>query len=235
MPRSKILIIEDERPLADALASALKSEGFEVSLAHDGRRGVTRAQETLPDLIVLDLILPALSGLDVCKALRAGARTRTIPIIITTVKAEEHDQVIGFALGADDYVTKPFRIKVLIQRIKRLIARGSAQVEPPSGTILQSQGLRINRRTHRTTYRGKELRLTTSEFRLLETLLRQPGRAFTRSELIDLALGQNTIVLDRTIDVHIKTLRSKLGEAAYLIETVRNIGYRLRTPRGDEP
>jgi two-component system phosphate regulon response regulator PhoB len=126
-------------------------------------------------------------------------------------------------------------LKVLIQRIKRLIARRRAQLEPPPGMISESQGLRINRHSHRITYLGKELHLTPSEYGLLQTMLRQPGRAFTRSELIDLALGENTVVLDRTIDVHIKSLRKKLGQGAHLIETVRSIGYRFRAPPVAEP
>jgi two-component system phosphate regulon response regulator PhoB len=229
------LIIDDDRPLANALASILRSQGFEVSMAHDGRRGLRRAQATLPDLIVLDLVLPGLPGLEVCRSLRAGPRTGAIPIVITTVKTEEHDEVIGLAMGADDYVIKPFRMRVLLQRIKRLIARRRARLEPPPDKISQSQGVRINRHSHQATYLGKELPLTRSEYSLLETMLRQPGRAFTRSELISLALGENVMVLDRTIDVHIKSLRKKLGKGAGLIETVRNIGYRFREPRVEEP
>jgi two-component system phosphate regulon response regulator PhoB len=188
----------------------------------------------LPDVIVLDLLLPLLPGLEVCRSLRAEARTRTIPIIITSVKAEERDQLIGFAMGADDYVTKPFRMKVLIERIKRLAARRRAELEPPSGTIIEAQGLRINRYGHRAAYRGKEMQLTPSEFRLLEVMAQQPGRAFTRFELMELALDENTVVQDRTIDVHIKSLRKKLGKGAELIETVRNLGYRFREPGVDE-
>jgi two-component system phosphate regulon response regulator PhoB len=235
MPRPKILIIEDERPLAVALASILKSEGFEVSLARDGRRGLRQALEMLPDLIVLDLVLPALSGLEVCRALRAGARTRAIPIIMVTAKAEEHDELVGLALGADDYVIKPFRMQVLVERIKRLIQRHQARREPPAGTIRESQGVVIDRQRHRATYRGQELPLTLSEYRLLEAMLKQPGRAFTRHELIEVALGEDTNVLDRTIDAHIKGLRRKLGTAADLIETVRGTGYRFRGPSLEEP
>jgi two-component system phosphate regulon response regulator PhoB len=235
MPRPRILIIEDERPLAVALASILKGEGFEVALAHDGRRGLRRAQEMVPDLIVLDLVLPNLPGLEVCRSLRAAAHTRDIPIIMVTVKAEEHDELVGLAVGADDYVIKPFRMRVLVERIKRLIQRRRALHEPPAGTIRESQGVVIDRRRHRATYRGQELPLTLSEYRLLEAMLKQPGRAFTRHELIEVALGEDTIVLDRTIDVHIKSLRRKLGAAADLIETVRGIGYRFRGPRVEDP
>jgi two-component system phosphate regulon response regulator PhoB len=235
MPPRRILIIEDELPLADALASNLEHEGFEVFVAHDGRRGLQQAQKTPPDVIVLDLILPGLPGLEVCRSLRAGTHTRDIPIIIVTVKADEHDELVGLAMGADDYVIKPFRMKVLIQRIKRLIDRRRARQELPPGKISEGQGVVIDRHRHRATYQGQELPLTLTEYRLLETMLKQPGRAFARHELIESALGEDTVVLDRTIDVHIKSLRKKLGDGAKLIETVRNIGYRFRGPRVMEP
>jgi two-component system phosphate regulon response regulator PhoB len=229
------LIIEDERPLAVALASNLEHEGFEVFVAADGRRGLQRAQKAVPDLIILDLMLPVLPGLEVCKSLRAEPRTRDIPIIMVTVKAEEHDELVGLAMGADDYVIKPFRMKVLVERIKRLIHRRRAQREPPAGMIRESQGVVIDRHRHRATYHGLELPLTLTEYRLLEAMLKHPGRAFTRHELIEVGLGEDTVVLDRTIDVHIKSLRKKLGDAAELIETVRNVGYRFRGPRFEEP
>jgi two-component system phosphate regulon response regulator PhoB len=234
-PRPRILIIEDERPLADALAANLERQDFAVSVAYDGQDGLRRAQLKLPDLIVLDLILPLLPGLEVCRSLRAGTPTRSIPIIMVTARAEENDELVGFAMGADDYVTKPFRMRVLIERIRRLLGRRRAQQESASGTTSESQGVVIDHYRHRATYHGQVLPLTPAEYRLLEAMLRQPGRAFTRAELIDVALGEDTIVLDRTVDVHIKSLRKKLGEAADLIETVRGIGYRLRVPRVGEP
>jgi two-component system phosphate regulon response regulator PhoB len=229
------LIIEDDRPLADVLASNLEHEGFEVFVVHDGRHGLQRAQKTLPDLIVLDLLLPVLPGLVVCRSLRAEPQTRDIPIVIVTAKDEEHDELVGLALGADDYVSKPFRMKVLIERIKRLIQRHRARQELPAGTIIESRGVAVDHRRHRATYHGKQLPLTPSEYRLLEIMLKQPGRTFGRYELIEAGLGEDTIVLDRTIDVHIKSLRQKLGEAAELIETVRGVGYRFRGPRYEEP
>jgi two-component system phosphate regulon response regulator PhoB len=230
-----MLIIEDERPLADALASNLEHEGFEVFVARDEQRGLQRAQKTLPDLIILVLLLPVLPGLLVCKSLRAEAQTRDIPIIMVTVKAEAHDELVGLAMGADDYVIKSFRMKVLIERIKRLIHLRRAQREPPPGTIIESRGVVIDRRRHRASYHGKELPLTLTEYHLLEAMLKRPGRAFTRHELIEVGLGEDTVVLDRTIDVHIKSLRKKLGEGAELIETVRNVGYCFRGQRFEEP
>jgi two-component system phosphate regulon response regulator PhoB len=147
---------------------------------------------------------------------------------MVTARSEENDELIGLAMGADDYVTKPFRMKVLVQRIKRLIDRRRAQQESPTRARSESRGVVIDRYRHRATYRGLELPLTPAEYRLLEAMLRQPGRAFTRPELIDVALGENTVILDRTIDVPIRSLRRKLGAAADLIETVRGIGYRFR-------
>jgi two-component system phosphate regulon response regulator PhoB len=180
----------------------------------------------LPDLVVLDLMLPVLNGLEVCRQLRAGQSTRSIPILMLTAKAEETDQVVGFSMGADDYVTKPFSVKVLVQRLKALQRRREA--ESNDGNIIEHAGLRIDRVRHQAYVDNPEIDLTPTEFRLLECLLRQPGRAFGRSELMDAAIGEGAIVLERTIDVHIKSLRRKLGDAGELIDTVRGVGYRLR-------
>jgi two-component system, OmpR family, phosphate regulon response regulator PhoB len=231
MPKPKILIIEDERPLVEILAANLEREGFDVLMAYDGHDGLRQAQLKLPDLVVLDLMLPVKQGLEVCRELRTGARTREIPIIMVTAKAEESDQLVGFAMGADDYVTKPYSVKVLIERIKKQLRRLQAQEEPATGSLIESQGVVIDRHSHRALYRDEELPLTPTEFRLLEVLLRQAGRAFTRYELMDAAIGEDAVVLERTIDVHIKSLRKKLGDAADLIETVRGVGYRFHEPR----
>jgi two-component system phosphate regulon response regulator PhoB len=223
--RLRILIIEDERDLVDILTYNLQREGYDTLVAHDGQEGLRKAQTLLPDLILLDIMLPGLSGTDVCRELRAGERTRDIPIIILSAKAEETDQVVGFSLGADDYVTKPFSIKVLQQRIKALQRRIEGSTDPVD--VVEYLNVRIDRVRHRAFAEGRELDLTPTEFRLLECLLRQPGRAFTRHQLMDAAIGEGAIVLERTIDVHIKTLRRKLGSSD-LIETVRGVGYRFR-------
>ncbi len=233
MAKAKILIIEDERALVEPLAYSLSREGFEVLTAHDGQDGLRQAQVRLPDLIVLDLMLPVKPGLDVCKELRAGAQTRDIPIIMVTAKAEETDELVGFAVGADDYVTKPYRQKVLIERIKKELRRRAARDESPSEAVIECQGVTIDRHRHRALIGDEELILTPTEFRLLEALLRQAGRAFTRHELMDSAIGEDAIVLERTIDVHIKSLRKKMGDAADIIETVRGIGYRFREERAE--
>jgi two-component system phosphate regulon response regulator PhoB len=229
MARPRILIIEDERGLTDVLTYNLEREGFEVAVAHDGQEGLRKAQMQLPDVILLDLMLPGMDGLEVCRQLRAGERTRTVPILILTAKAEETDQVVGFSMGADDYVTKPFSPKVLVQRIRALQRRVEAAADP--GDVIEHLGVRIDRVRHLATVDGRKLDLTPTEFRLLECLLRQPGRAFTRPQLMDVAIGDQAVVLERTIDVHIKTLRKKLGSGTEYIETVRGVGYRFAEDR----
>jgi two-component system phosphate regulon response regulator PhoB len=225
VPRTRILIIEDERDLTELLTYNLQREGYETLVAHDGQEGLRKAQTLLPELIILDLMLPALSGQEVLREIRAGERTRDIPVIILTARAEETDQVVGFSIGCDDYVTKPFSVKVLLQRIKALQRRLEGGSDPSE--VIEHLGVRIDRVRHRAYAEGRELELTPTEFRLLECLLRQPGRAFTRHQLMDAAIGEGAIVLERTIDVHIKTLRRKLSTSD-LIETVRGVGYRFR-------
>jgi two-component system phosphate regulon response regulator PhoB len=227
--RLRILLIEDERDLTDVLAYNLRREGHEPLVAHDGAEGLRKAQTLLPDLIILDLMLPGMGGLDVCRELRAGERTRDIPIIILSAKSEETDQVVGFSLGADDYVTKPFSPRVLLHRIQAIQRRLEGGPEPAD--VVEHLGVKIDRIRHRAFYQGRELELTPTEFRLLECLVRQPGRAFSRHQLMDAAIGEGAVVLERTIDVHVKTLRKKLGDPD-LIETVRGVGYRFREAAG---
>ena len=233
MARSKVLIIEDDRSVAEVLAYNLKQAGYEVLLARDGPDGLQQAQLKGPDLVILDLMLPLVDGLEVCRRLRSDPSTQDVLILMLTARAEEADQVIGFSMGADDYVTKPFSVKVLLERIKALKRRLATAAD--ENDRVSSQGITIDRQRHRVTVGDKPLGLTLSEFRLLEVLLRQPGRAFSRTELIDAALGDDAMVLERTIDVHIRSLRQKLGEAADLIETVRGIGYRFREANFSTP
>jgi two-component system, OmpR family, phosphate regulon response regulator PhoB len=229
MAQPRILIIEDERGLTQSLSWYFNKEGYETHIADNGTEGLRKAQTTLPDVVLLDLMLPGMNGLDVCRELRAGERTRDIPIIMITAKSEETDQVVGYSLGADDYVPKPFNNKVLLHKVKALLRRVQGRSEP--GDVAEYQGVKIDRVRHRVTIGGETLDLTPTEFRLLETLVRQPGRAFSRHQLMDAAIGEGSIVLERTIDVHIKTLRQKLiqaGGSGELIETVRGVGYRFR-------
>jgi two-component system phosphate regulon response regulator PhoB len=226
MPKTKVLVIEDDRSLSEVLTYNLKQAGYEVLTASDGQDGLLQAQIKSPDLVVLDVMLPVIDGHDVCRRLRADQSTRDLPIIMLTAKSEETDELIGFTLGADDYVTKPFSVKVLLERIKALRRRRAS--DTVSDEVTARFGVAVDRRRHQASFEGKSLPLTRSEFRLLDTLIRQPGRVFHRAELIDAALGEDTMVMERTIDVHIRALRRKLGDAADVIETVRGVGYRFR-------
>ena len=228
MAKTQILIVEDDRSLADVLDYNLKQDGFETTVATDGQLGLIEAQRQLPDLILLDLMLPSLDGIEVCRRLRAHPATADILVLMLTAKSEETDEIVGLSVGADDYVTKPFSVKVLTQRIKSLVRRRERQ----SGRldVAVSQGIMVDRQRHRVTAGESFINLTPSEFGLLDTLVRQPGRAFSRGELIDSAMGDDAIVLERTVDVHIRSLRKKLGSHSPLIETVRGIGYRFRDP-----
>jgi DNA-binding response OmpR family regulator len=226
MAKTKVLVIEDDRALAEVLTYNLKAAGYEVLVATDGQDGLLQAQIKSPDIVILDLMLPVIDGLDVCRRLRADASTKELLIVMLTAKAEESDELIGFSLGADDYVTKPFSVKVLLERIKALRRRRTT--EGSSDEVTTRLGVSVDRRRHQALAEGKPLQLTRSEFRLLDTLIRQPGRVFHRTELIDAALGEDTMVMERTIDVHIRALRRKLDEHADVIETVRGVGYRFR-------
>lgn len=230
MAKPLVLIVEDDQSLADVLDYNLRQDGYETLVANDGREGLSQAKLRGPKLVVLDIMLPTLGGLEVCRRLRADPATREILVLMLTAKSEETDQVAGFSVGADDYVTKPFSVKVLLERIRALLRRQSGRAD--RGDVLVSQGVLVDRERHRATAGDESLDLTRSEFSLLETLIRQPGRVFNRSELIDSALGGDSLVLERTIDVHVRALRKKLGQHAALIETVRGVGYRFRDPTG---
>ncbi len=231
MTKQHVLIIEDDRSLSDVLCYNLEQAGYHVSVAHDGQDGLNQAQRKMPDVIVLDLMLPVIDGLEVCRRLRSNQARRDVLVVMLTAKSEETDQVVGLAMGADDYVTKPFSVKVLLERIKALLRRRSSATDDRH--VVASQGIAIDQQRHRATAGDRVLELTPSEFALLDTFIRQPGRAFSRAELIDAALGDE-LVLERTIDVHIRSLRKKLADNAPLIETVRGIGYRFRDPRMKE-
>lgn len=228
MPKTKILVVEDDRSLREVLTYNLQQAGYDVLTATDGQDGLLQAQLKSPDIVLLDLMLPVVDGLDVCRRLRADASTREMLIVMLTAKAEESDELIGFSLGADDYVTKPFSVKVLLERIKALRRRRTGEGVGAPDEITKRQGVTVNRRRHQASIEDQPLPLTRSEFRLLDTLIRQPGRVFDRTELIDAALGEDTMVMERTIDVHIRALRRKLGDKADVIETVRGVGYRFR-------
>jgi two-component system phosphate regulon response regulator PhoB len=229
MAKAEILIIEDDRSLAEVLEYNFRQEGYQTLVASDGQDGLRQARLRMPDLIVLDLMLPLVDGLEICRRLRADPATRNILVLMLTAKTEETDEVVGFSVGTDDYVAKPFSVKVLLERVRALLRRRDGS---SNDTVLVSQGVMVDRDRHRVTINEHPLDLTPSEFGLLEALLRQPGRVFSRAELIDAALGGDSLVLERTIDVHIRSLRKKMGPHAALVETVRGIGYRFRDPSG---
>lgn len=229
--KEQILLVEDDTSLSEVLAYNLQQAGFDVSVARDGQDALNQSRHRAFDLMILDLMLPILDGLEVCRRIRSDGSRQCPRIMMLTAKAEEADQVVGLAMGADDYVTKPFSVKVLLERVKALLRR--RPMESDERKVVANNGVTIDRHRHSAMAGDQTLQLTPSEFSLLETLVRQPGRAFTRSELIDSALG-DTVVLERTIDVHIRSLRKKMDRHANLIETVRGIGYRFRDTRLEE-
>lgn len=233
MSKKKILIVEDDRSLASVLEYNFSNAGYDVVCSHDGQDGINQARTKNPDLIMLDLMIPVVDGVEVCRRLRAEEKTRHTPIMMLTAKAEETDQLIGFSVGADDYVVKPFSVRVVMERVKSLLRRQQRGNGGGNDTVA-SGGITVDRMKHRASVDGKPMDLTPSEFRLLDTLMRNPGRAFDRSELIDSALGADTLVLERTIDVHIRSLRKKLGDNANLVQTVRGVGYRFLEDAYDE-
>ncbi len=227
MSKSRLLIVEDERSLAEVLQYNLEKEGFEVMTAADGQDGVRKAQAHTPDLVVLDLMLPIIEGFEVCRILRSDAKTQNIRILMLTARSEEVDEIVGFNMGADDYVTKPFKIKPLVHRIKALLRRDASAEQ--ARDVINAGGIEIDRINHSARADGQDLHLTPTEFRLLWTLARQPGRPFGRNELMDRCRGEDANALERTIDVHVRSLRQKLEQRADLIETVRGVGYRFRS------
>lgn len=226
MAKPKILIIEDERALQEVLTYNLEREGFEVSVAGDGQDGLRRARSFEPDIILLDLMLPVIDGLEVCRQLRADSKTQGIRILMLTARSEEVDEIVGFNMGADDYVTKPFKVKPLIHRIKAFLRRTTTDQQ--NREYVSIHGIEVDRVHHTAKADGRTLDLTPTEFRLLWALARAAGRPFGRNELMDLCRGEDANALERTIDVHVRSLRQKMGELGDLVETVRGVGYRFR-------
>jgi phosphate regulon transcriptional regulator PhoB len=225
----KIVVIEDEPDIQEVLRYNLSQDGHDVIVASDGLEGLNTVRALLPELVLLDLLLPRLDGLEVCRRLKSQATTREIPIIMLTAKGEERDIVLGLGLGADDYITKPFSPKEVLARVQAVLRR--SQSARPGGEItglLEFDGLTIEPVKHRVSINGSDTRLTATEFRLLHHLASHPERVFTREQLIDKAIGDRAVVIDRNIDVHIRAVRKKLGSYRNLIETVRGVGYRFQ-------
>ncbi|MEO1008997.1 MAG: response regulator transcription factor [Planctomycetota bacterium] len=220
-----ILIVEDERDLADLLEYNLKEAGYATVSARTGQEALVRARASRPDLVLLDLMLPELPGTEVARQLRADAELSRVPIIMLTAKADEIDQVVGLTLGADDYVTKPFSMKVLLARIEAIFRRMS-QRPGTSDPLLRIGGVVLDPGTHEATIDGESLPLTLTEFRLLSALIEADGRVLTRGSLMSQAMGPGVQVTERTIDVHITSIRRKMGAWGTHIKTVRGVGYR---------
>jgi two-component system phosphate regulon response regulator PhoB len=225
MSKKRIVIIEDERDMADLVAARLQREGYHVEAAYDGLTGLELIRAQPPDLAIVDIMLPRLSGTDLVSEMRQDPRTAGVPVIMMTAKGTESDIVGGLRLGADDYVTKPFSLSVMVARVGAVLRR-TAAAAPAAGTI-RAGPITIDANRHLVEVNGKAVPLTLTEFRLLVALAAARGRVLTRSQLIDHAMGVNVIVTDRTIDVHMTSLRRKLGGAKAAVRTVRGVGYRL--------
>jgi phosphate regulon transcriptional regulator PhoB len=226
MAKARVLVIDDEKDLIELVSYNLEKEGFRVLSARDGESGMAAALSELPDIIIIDLMLPGVDGLEVCRFLRTDHRTARIPLIMLTAKSAESDRIVGLELGADDYVTKPFSPRELTARIKAVLRRTAIPQEPSD--VIRRGKLTIDLGRREVNCGGRTIVLTATEFRLLQYLAGHPGRVFSRSQLIDGALGQDVSVVDRTIDVHITGLRRKLGDCGDWIETVRGFGYRFK-------
>jgi DNA-binding response OmpR family regulator len=225
MSKKRIVIVEDEKDMADLVARRLTREGYAVETASDGVAGLDKIRSRLPDLALVDIMLPRMSGLDLLSELRKEPRTANIPVVIMTAKGEESDVVLGLHLGADDYVVKPFSLSVLTARVAAVLRRAAAAT--PGKGVIKIGPISIDAERHLVTVDDEPVSLTLTEFRLLSALASARGRVLTRNQLIDHAMGVNTVVTDRTIDVHLTSLRKKLGEARDYVYTVRGIGYRL--------
>lgn len=225
-----LLVIEDEEDIVELMRYHLTQEGFQVHSENQGPKGLEEAQRQLPDLILLDLMLPGIDGLEICKRLKSVVRTKQIPIIMLTAKGEESDIVKGLEMGADDYITKPFSPQVLVARVKAVLRRKERLLDPKKRTqdVLRMHDLVIHPGRFEVLLGQQKLQLTQSEFQILHLLAQRPGWVFTRAQIVDLVRGENYAVTDRSIDVQIVGLRRKLGQAGDYIETVRGVGYRFR-------
>jgi two-component system phosphate regulon response regulator PhoB len=227
-PRSTILVVDDEAEICDLVSYNLAREGYRVIAENDGASGLERIFKSPPDLVVLDLLLPKLSGLEVLDAVRGEARTRLLPVLVLTARGTEMDKLVGFERGADDYLTKPFSPKELVARVNAILRRSRGEEREKPVTI---GPVRFDRERHQVFVRQRELRLTPTEYRLLEFLLERPGRVFSREQLLDKVWGLGYFGETRTVDVHVRRLRAKLGKDAGLVRTVTGIGYAAEVPK----
>lgn len=227
MSGERLLVVDDEEDILELLRYNLEREGYSVVTALSGEEAVDRARSDAPDLILLDLMLPGMNGLDVCRILSRDERTQSIPIIILTARAEEADIVAGLELGADDYISKPFSPRVVLARVKTVLRRGR-RTSGDDSRVIQAGGIRIDVDRHQVRVDTVDVDLTATEFDVLLFLSRHRGWVFTRDQIIDAVKGTDYPVTDRSVDVQIVGLRRKLGPAATMIETVRGVGYRMK-------
>ncbi len=227
--RKRILVVDDEADIVDMVAYNLQRHGFEVLTAHDGSTALDLAQQQQPDLMILDLMLPGVDGTEVARRLKADPQTSGIPIIMLTARSEEIDEVIGLTLGADDYITKPFSMKILLARLNNVLRRTEVQpVEESSEDQIKAGPLLIDLARYEARIDKTLIPLTVTEFKLLAALVTARGRVLTRNQLMDKVLGEDAIVTDRAIDVHVTAIRRKLGDHHWLIRTIRGVGYRFQ-------
>lgn len=227
MPTPRILVIEDEPDILEVIRYNLAREGYRVHTCRDGLEGLGRAQKEAPDLVVLDLMLPGLDGIELCRRLRADPVTRGIPVVMVTARGEESDIVLGLGVGADDYIPKPFSARELVARVRAVLRRGVLREQVGKDDRIARGGMVIDALRHEVVVGSKRLDLTATEFRLLHFLAAHPGRVFTRDHLLSRVIGEGACVTDRNIDVHVRAIREKLGRSRDLIETVRGVGYRF--------
>jgi DNA-binding response OmpR family regulator len=223
---AKILVVEDEPDLLDLVVYNLRKEGFRPLRAETGERALELARDERPDLVLLDLMMPGLDGLEVCRRLRSSDDTKDIPIVMVTARAEEGDAIVGLSVGADDYVKKPFGVRELVARV-RAVLRRTTPAPDPSPRTLRVDDLEVDPARHEVRLRGEDLDCTPTELRLLHYLVRNRGRVFSRAQLLDKAVGQDVAVLDRNVDVHVAMLRKKLGDYGERIVTIRGVGYKF--------
>jgi two-component system phosphate regulon response regulator PhoB len=224
----EILVVDDEEDLLELVRYNLSRDGYRVTCVGTGEDALKAARRQPPDLIVLDLMLPAVDGLEVCRRLKADSKTRDVPIIMLTAKSEESDMVAGLERGADDYIAKPFSPRVLSARVKALLRRKEAQRQAELETTIDVHELSIHPGRHEVTLAGTPVELTYTEFALLQFLAKRPGWAYTRTQIVDAVKGEDYPVTERSVDVQVAGLRKKLGDFGSYIETVRGVGYRFR-------
>ena len=227
MAKSKVLVIEDEPDILEVIQYNLEREGHKVIACRNGEQGLSKIRTDNPDLVILDLMLPGMDGVEVCRQVKSDPVLRAIPIIMVTAKSEESDIVLGLGIGADDYITKPFSPRELIARVKVVLRRGPLREESGTGERVVRGSLTIDLGRYEARAAEQLLNLTPTEMRLLHFLASHPGRVFPRAHLLSRVIGEDAIVTDRNIDVHVRALRQKLGEHESLIETVRGVGYRF--------